>query len=61
MINLQKAKEEYDRAHQAWFNTSIFAPKEQKEKVDADLKKARQDYDAAYKEQFPNHQIINFA
>lgn len=60
MTELQKAQLEYDRAHQDWFNTSIFAPKEQKEKVDAALKEARANYDTAYKKQFPNHEIINF-
>lgn len=60
MTELQKAKEEYDHVHQVWFNTSIYAEKEIKNKVDSDLKKARAKYDEAYRAQFPNHEIINF-
>lgn len=60
MTNLQKAKEAYDKAHAKWFATSIYAPREQKNKVDNNLKEAREKYKRAYKEQFPNHGIINF-
>ena len=52
--------EEYEKAHKEWFETSVFAPKEQKEKVDKNLKEARAKYEAAYKAKFPNHGIINF-
>jgi hypothetical protein len=60
MTNLQKALAEYEAAHKEWFETSIYAPKEQKDKVDNRLKKARAEYEKAYKEKFPNHGIINF-
>lgn len=60
MTELQKVQAEYDNAHKAWFETSIYAPKEQKDKVDNRLKKARSEYEATYKEKFPNHGIINF-
>ena len=59
MTILQKARNQYEKAHKEWFETSIFAPKEQKEKVDKNLKEARAKYDLAYKAQFPNHEIIN--
>ena len=59
MTNLQTATIEYEKAAAEWFNTSIFAPKEQKDKVDNRLKKAREEYCAAYKAEFPNHEIIH--
>ena len=60
MTNLKKAKVAYDEAHKDWFNTSIYAPKEQKDKVDNNLRLARVQYDEAYKKEFPNHEILHF-
>ncbi len=60
MTNLQTATIEYEKAAAEWFNTSIFAPKEKKNEVDNRLQKAREEYSAAYKAEFPNHGIINF-
>ena len=60
MTNLQTALAEYEAAHAIWFNTSIYASKEQKDEVDNRLRKAREEYSASYKEEFPNHGIINF-
>ena len=60
MTNLQTALAEYEAAHAIWFSTSIYASKEKKNEVDNRIQKAREEYSAAYKAEFPNHGIINF-
>ena len=60
MTNLQTALAEYEAAHAIWFSTSIYASKEKKDEVDNRIQKAREEYSAAYKKEFPNHGIINF-